>query len=206
MPRNLYSFLTGMERCCSLRQIGGRLRLLVKRTGADFDWEIWKPYLSHHFSTFVKDCWHKSLSCRIHDPLSQNEKSSAYSAVRDRMLPGRPLMRMENRTGLNTLPWGRPLAGNLICEREEPTRTWKLRLERKEQMKENMFPLMPNSRSLSGRASLETLSYAFSMSVNTAKTWCLLASDLVTMSWRRKMWSVVFLLWRKPDWTSLRRL
>ena len=31
-----------------------------------------------------------------------------------------------------------PLAEYLICEREEPTSTWKLRLERKERMKENI--------------------------------------------------------------------
>ena len=40
MPRNLYSFRTGMECCCIFRQIGGRFRLLVKRTAADFDCEI----------------------------------------------------------------------------------------------------------------------------------------------------------------------
>jgi len=51
-------------------------------------------------------------------------------------------------------------------------------------------------RSLSSRGSLETLSHAFSMSMNTARMWCLFASDLVTMSWRRMVWSVVFLLWR----------
>jgi len=111
-----------------------------------------KTHLSHHFSIFIKGCWHMSFSCLIHDPLSQNEKSSACSVVRDLMPTGRSLMRMESRTGLKIIPWGMPLVGYLIYERGEPTRTYKLRLERKERMKENMFPFMPILRSLSSRA------------------------------------------------------
>jgi len=79
---------------------GGRFRLLVKRTAANFDGEIWKPHLSHHFSTLGKDCWHKSFSCVMHDPLSEKEKSSAYSEVRDLMPSGRSFMRMKTGLGL----------------------------------------------------------------------------------------------------------
>ena len=54
---------------------------------------------------------------------------------------------------------------------------WKDWFERKERMKK-IFPLMPIFNSLKRNASLLTISFAFSISMNTT-TWCLLTSDCV---------------------------
>jgi len=57
------------------------------------------------------------------DPLSQRQKSSAYNAEGDEIVPGRSLIIMENRTGLRTLPWGVPFSERFMVERHDSIRT-----------------------------------------------------------------------------------